>query len=354
MKKLTKGLFVLSLGLMVAGCSCNNDKEPEPIENIYNVNNVYDDVSTNFEAIYNEAVQSTVTIIAKGQIGSGVVYKEEGNVAYVLTNAHVLTDASSNDYTNSNFVDIIFSNYVRVRGEKIFLDKNEDVAVVKIEKSQDYKVAKVIARDSNVSIGETVFAIGNPKGNSFSVTTGVISTNRLETTTDYISGTSSTKTFVFNTTATINPGNSGGALFNSKGEVIAINSMQPSDQTTTRNFNYAIPINHFIDVADYIVTFRETYTKPKLNLEVKSICDYSSSDIAKMGIAVKKGVYITNANEGEEISKGRIITHIEGEEIATSLDYYFKLMEYNKGQTIQLTTTDVYGNNIKTVNLIMK
>lgn len=357
MKKFTKGLMVLSLGsLFIGGCSCNNDKNDGEtrIEYNYDSNHVYDDVSSNLTALYNEAVKSTVVIKTSNgtssQIGSGVVYKEEGNYAYILTNAHVLTDKANVRYYDN--IEVTFSNYTKVKGTFIFLDKNEDVGVISVNKSDNYTVAKIVNSDNDTHIGDQVFSIGNPHGNYFSVSTGVISKNKLETTTDYISGSSATKTYVFNSTATINPGNSGGAMFNSKGEVIAINSMQPNS-TDIRNFNYSIPVNYFIKVANYIVANRTAYERAKINLEVKSICDYSVDQLNTLGIVVKRGVHVSESYE-TEINKGRIITHINGVEIANIDDYKYELLKYSKNETITLTTVDITGTNVRNVNLAMR
>ena len=141
-------------------------------------------------------------------------------------------------------------------------------------------------------------------------------------------------------------------MFNSKGEVIAINSMQPSS-SDLRNFNYSIPINYFIKVADYLVTYRTPYSKTTLGLQVQSICDYSISELKTLGISVKSGVHVIGSSEAE-VSKGRIITHINGEKIETFADYEFELLKYNKNETVSITTTDTLGINTRTVNLIMK
>ena len=355
MKKIVKGMLVLSVGVLLAGCSCNkNDEDVTPqISQVYDTNKVFDDVSTNLQEMYEETKQSTVRVLAGPQLGSGVVYKEEGNYAYILTNAHVVTDKTGNEYYKN--IEIVFSNYVRVKGTCINFDKNEDVAVISVAKSDNYKVADIIGSDTDVKIGESVYSIGNPRGDYFSVTTGVISANRIETTTDYISGSTATTTYVYNSTATINSGNSGGPMFNSDGKLIAINSMQPSD-TTIRNYNYSIPVNYFIKVANYLVNNYQnhtSYTKAKLNIEGESIVNYSVSDLSLLGITVKKGVYITNTSE-EGLTKGRIITHVEGNEIATWSDFEFELLKYGKGEKVTITTTDIVGTNAKPITLEMK
>lgn len=347
MKKFVKGLMVLSVGVLLTGCGCNKENEEKPLiqENEEAVN-----VKTGFEEVYNEAVKSTVRIEAGSQLGSGVVYKEEGNLAYILTNAHVLTDTSNNQ--NYNDIQVTFHNFAKAKGTYIYLDKNEDVAVISVAKSDDYTIAKIVNSDSEVNIGESVFAIGNPYGIHFSMTEGTISSNRIKTSTDYISGTSNTKTYVYNSSATINKGNSGGPLFNMDGEVIAINSMQPSS-SDMRNFNYSIPINYFIKVANHIASTRTLYSKPTLAMEVKSIHEYSTSELKTLGITVERGVYVTASNE-TEIARGRIITHVNGRAISNFSDYEFELLKYTKNDTISLTTTDIVGSQTRTVNIKVK
>ena len=140
-------------------------------------------------------------------------------------------------------------------------------------------------------------------------------------------------------------------MFNSEGEVIAINSMQPSS-ADLRNFNYSIPINYFIKVADYLVTNRTSYQKTTLKIQGKSLCDYSSKELSTMGVTVKNGVHVVSSLD-PLVAIGRIITHVNGEQVETLFDYEFELLKYNKGETITLTTTDIVGANVKNINVKM-
>jgi len=359
MKKFVKGMMFLSIGVLLAGCSCKKgeDGAPVQIEDVYDVNKVYDDVADNISALYEESKKSVVRVVvpidsSSSLIGSGVVYKQEGNYAYIVTNAHVFFDNNMQDYSNN--VEIVFSNYVRVKGTTIKYDRNEDVAVISVPVSDNYTVAKIASNDTNVDIGESVYSIGNPHGNYFSVTTGVISSNRIKTSTSYISGHDS-NTYVFNSTATINQGNSGGAMFNSAGEVIAINTMFPNDTSDAkyRDFNYAIPINHFLKVADHLVTNRTSYVRSHLDLTVTGLCQLPVAELQSLGVTVKKGLYVISSNE-TDVAKGRIITHVNGVEVATLLDYEFELLKYSKNDIVTLTTTDIVNATTRTVNLKMK
>lgn len=301
--------------------------------------------------LYNESVMSVVRILTSNSVGSGLVYKEDEQYAYIITNAHVLSDLYGNNYTSS--LEVVFSNFTRVKAHSIYYDRNEDIAVIRVNKSNNYKVAKIIENDSNVNIGEQVYSIGNPNGNYFSMTTGYISDNRIKTTTDYISGSNSTKTYVYNSSATINPGNSGGPLFNSKGEVIAINSMKPSDYQLKTNHNYSIPINYFIKVANYISTNLTTYNRPTLNIVIKSLFEYTTTELNNLGITTTSGVYVTSSTE-PGLENGKIITHINGKKVRSVEDYEFELLKCNKNATIELNIVDKNGLNTKSITLTTK
>lgn len=351
MKKIFKGMLVLTVGLLLTGCGNNNNtdestKIEQPAEN---ENNIFD-VSSDKVNLYQESVKSVVRIEAGNQIGSGVVYKKESGLAYIITNAHVITDKTGNDYSND--IEVIFHDFSKVKGTFIGLDKNKDVAVISIADNSSCTVAKIVERDNQVVVGESVYAIGNPFGEYFSVTDGVISNNRWKTTTDYISGTTETKTFVYNATATINSGNSGGPLFNSKGEVISINTMQPAD-SSMRNFNYSIPVNYFIKVANHIVKNKTSYVDPKIAIEGKSVCGFSVENLTTLGVTVKNGVYVTKSSE-MGINQGRIITKVNGNVVETFEDYEFELLKYNVGETITIVTTDIIGSNERTVNIVLR
>ena len=107
---------MLSLGLLVcfAGCSNEEQKDTIKIEEQYDSQRVYNDLSDNLVDLYNDCVKSTVKVTGiaaskKTLVGSGVVYKEEGNYAYILTNAHVITtkDGAEQYFVEINIVDMV-------------------------------------------------------------------------------------------------------------------------------------------------------------------------------------------------------------------------------------------------------
>lgn len=346
MKKFLKGIMVVSIGLLLTGCNNNDNPPDDPVIEQNNSSTSVEDLSSDKVALYQQAVQSVVRIEAGSQIGTGVVFKKESGYAYILTNAHVLTDTNGAKYYED--IEVVFHDFSKVQGTYINMDRNRDIAVISVPDNISCVVAKIVAVDTNVKIGTSVFAIGNPRGQYFGVTDGVISANRVKTSTGYISGTNETKTYVYNSTATINSGNSGGPLFNYKGEVVAINTMQPSD-TEIRNFNYSIPINYFIKVANHLMKSQTQYQNATLSGTFTSICDFPVDQLNDLGITVKNGVYVTSSNY--TALNRRIITHINNNPIATVADLEFELLKYSSGENVVIKTTDITGKSVQTKDI---
>lgn len=142
-------------------------------------------------------------------IGSGVVIAQNKNYQLILTNRHVVTDSSGNIAQN---LKVITKNHHSSEAEVVGLpkDSNIDLALLLIKKLPDLSPIWKIGRTNNISQGEKVIAIGHPLEFDFSITNGIISGIR--------------SNYVIQHSAAINPGNSGGPLFNSKGDIIGINT----------------------------------------------------------------------------------------------------------------------------------
>ena len=163
-------------------------------------------------------------------LGSGVIVSGDG---YIVTNNHVVSKATE--------IEVILSDKRDFKGKVVGADPQTDIAVVKI-KATDLPVAP-FGDSSQMKVGDTVMAFGNPFGQYFTVTRGSVSalgrslgdTDRFE---DFIQ-----------TDAAINPGNSGGALVNVRGQVIGINtaiipgSAGPGGEGSFIGIGFAIPSN---------------------------------------------------------------------------------------------------------------
>ncbi len=140
-------------------------------------------------------------------LGSGVIISEDG---IVVTNSHVIESASK--------IFVILGNNQHLEASVIGSDPILDIAVIKINKKvQGLQPAK-LGNSSDIMLGETVIAIGNPYGLNSSVTTGVVSNVRRVLMDDI------GYAIFIQVDASINPGNSGGPLINLDGEVIGINT----------------------------------------------------------------------------------------------------------------------------------
>ena len=169
--------------------------------------------------------------ILQGQ-GSGFIIDSDG---YILTNAHVVEGAEK--------VRVQLNNNKEYNADVIGIDKRTDVALVKIQ-GDHLPVAKIGDSDQ-VQVGDWVLAIGSPFGFSHTATQGIVSAvARNLPSGDYVP--------FIQTDAAINPGNSGGPLFNSKGEVIAINSQIYSRSGAFNGLAFSIPINMAKNIADQL------------------------------------------------------------------------------------------------------
>lgn len=182
-------------------------------------------IKTRQASFFNQVLEATGS-------GSGIIYKEDDEKVYIVTNNHVVDNADS--------VSISITGDEQVKASLVGKDAQSDLAVISVLKS-DLKAAGIesvniakFADSSNIEVGEYVLAIGNALGEGKTVTQGIISAQNKEVNID------GKKLTVLQTDAAINPGNSGGALVNSNGEVIGINTAKLSS-SAIEGMGYAIP-----------------------------------------------------------------------------------------------------------------
>jgi S1-C subfamily serine protease len=161
-------------------------------------------VGEDFSNVIEDVVESVVTVRTDVSQGTGFLLTDNG---YIVTNAHVLVDAS--------YVDIVTYDQTETRAEFIGYDGTFDLALLKIE--GNYQSIE-LADSDYVQVGEKVIAIGNPLGLQFSVSQGIVSATQR-------TGSNGLNVYI-QTDAALNPGNSGGPLINTDGEVIGINNFK--------------------------------------------------------------------------------------------------------------------------------
>lgn len=341
-----KVLMLLLVGLMICGCSCNNEevKCPSCEGNTDKTTTV---INNEYTELYKETAPSVVKIALKNKNtkkvnyqGSGVVVFEEGNYAYVVTNYHVVSGLS-----NSLEIEIYFSNEKGVQTGKSEIatlmgtDSKEDVAILRINKSEKYKLAK-LGDSSKVEEGDFVYTIGSPT-DYFNVTTsGYIISNDILTKYDVKNTNVPVDIYELTFSAPISPGNSGGALFNLKGELIGITTYNHTDITYLYS---ALPINFFMKVAKYILAEGKEYTRPSLNISTISVNTLGTDrDVYGISSDVYTGAYVKESREAN-IPVQSVIVAINGVEINSSNDLGKELLKYSVGDTIKVKTMNKNG-----------
>jgi len=262
--------------------------------------------------------------------GSGFIVGMNDTELLIATNNHVIEDAIKIEIT---FIDDAILE-ATVKGT----DAIADLAIIAVPLntiSADTLGAIRVATLGNseeVQLGEMAIAIGNALGYGQSVTVGYISAKDREVNVD------GNTMVLLQTDAAINGGNSGGPLFNTKGEVIGINSVKYAD-TDVEGMCFAIPISRAIPILSELMT-RETLTddeKGALGISTRTV----DEDIAYLyGWPI--GAYIISVVEGSPAEAanlyiGDIVTSVNGVTITTSDQLVAAVSSYRHGATIELT-----------------
>jgi len=174
---------------------------------------------------------------AEKSLGSGVIVNKNG---FILTNDHVIDQATKIQVA----IDGDPNHY---NAHVVGIDKDTDIAVIKIDASHDLPVAK-LGNSDGVQVGDWVLAFGSPFGLNSTVTAGIISAKDRA-----MSGDRQFQRFI-QTDAAINPGNSGGPLVNMAGEVIGINTAIYTGGRGFEGVGFAMPSNAVIGVYNQLIT----------------------------------------------------------------------------------------------------
>ncbi|WP_423217661.1 S1C family serine protease [Streptococcus equinus] len=270
--------------------------------------------------------------------GSGVIYKKDGNSAYVVTNNHVVDGAEQ--------LEIMLSDGTKVVGELVGADTYSDIAVVKIASDKVSTVAE-FADSDKITVGETAIAIGSPLGTDYanSVTQGIVSSlSRTVTMTNDDGETISTN--AIQTDAAINPGNSGGALINIEGQVIGINSSKISSTSSSgesvEGMGFAIPSNDVVKIINQLEENGKVI-RPALGITMANLSDLSTVSISHLNIptSVTSGVVVASVQSGMPaegtLERYDVITAIDDEEVNSITDLQSILYGHSTGDSVKVT-----------------
>ena len=311
------------------------------------VSSVVENVMPSIVSITNMSVQEVQNYFGgtskqeSESAGTGIIISQNDSELLVVTNNHVVA--------GSDTLTVTFADGNSVEANIKGTDSEYDVAVVAVPLdsiSEDTKKAISVATlgdSTELKVGEPAIAIGNALGYGQSVTTGVISAlNRSVSETDQTTGeTTESSVKLIQTDAAINPGNSGGALVNASGEVIGINSSKLVGDSV-EGVGYAIPIS---DVSDLIENLMNQETKTKV-----AEADQGAIGIKGMSVSTEysqqlnmpEGVYVSEATKGggaekAGMTRGCIITGINGTTVSSMDDLQEQLQYYAKGDEVELT-----------------
>jgi S1-C subfamily serine protease len=324
----------------------------------------YDPEELNNIAVYKRVLPSVVNITSTTLVfnffygavpqhgqGSGFILDKAG---HVLTNFHVVDGANRG-------IEVMLSNKRRYAAKVVGTDKVHDLALLQISAPNLEPVT--LANSSDLSVGQKVYAIGNPFGLSGTMTRGIISSIRT------IGGSEGAPIEdAIQTDAAINPGNSGGPLLNSRGEVIGINTMIASngaDQSS--GIGFAIPINTAKAVLGDLTRYGRV-KRPGLGIMSYAI----GPDLAsQMGLAVDAGVLVQKLIPGGAAERagmrggnqqayvgntaimlgGDLIVAIDGQQVTDTQDINAIMDKHQAGDTVSVTF--YRGRHQMTLRLIL-
>ena len=252
-------------------------------------------------------------------LGSGVII--DGKRGFIITNKHVIL--------KSKTITVTLKDGREFTAQIVGADSDSDLAVLRIS-SPEALPDITMGDSSNLLIGETVIAIGNPFGFSNTVTTGVISAkNRSVRTDDMVY-----HDFI-QTDASINPGNSGGPLLNINGELIGINI---AIYAKARGIGFAIPINTAKRIVSDLIRYGEVIPA-WIGITIQDI----DEDLARYlkasainGVLVKKAEKIGPARKAG-IREGDIILSMNTRDIASEKDFHKSMNALSPGEKIDIT-----------------
>jgi S1-C subfamily serine protease len=248
------------------------------------------DEQATIEGLYARENPSVVNITIYGQQGrqvaalgegSGFVFDASGDI---VTNAHVVQHADQ--------LEVTFSDGTVLAAKIVGQDLNSDLAVVKVDQLPANAQPLALAQMSDLAVGETVVAIGNPFGLDGSISKGIISALGR----NISSLTSFSIPEAIQTDAAINPGNSGGPLLDLAGHVVGVNAQIATGGTSSSNsgVGFAIPVNIVSKVIPELIK-NGKYDWAWLGIRGGNV---TPSLVDAMKLPVNRGAYVVEASAG--------------------------------------------------------
>ncbi len=263
--------------------------------------------------------------------GSGFIWDEQG---HVVTNLHVVQGGSSAIVKLSDGRDF----------EATFVGGSEthDIAVLKIVAAKDAPAPIPVGTSGDVQVGQKVFAIGNPFGLDWTLTTGIVSA--LDRSLSEEDG--RVIQHLIQTDAAINPGNSGGPLLDSAGRLIGMNTAIFSPSGASAGIGFAVPVDTINRVAPELIA-NGRYAPPSLGIEVDEMLSRAvarqlgvqGAAIARVqqgGTGERAGLRGARLERRNSIVPGDVIVAVNGKEVDSGALLSARLDDYKPGDTVRL------------------
>lgn len=249
--------------------------------------------------------------------GSGIIITSDG---YVITNAHVVGNSKT-----LYLIQVVTSDGKQYKAGVVGYDTRTDLALLKMDDASGLKVAN-FGNSKDVSLGESVIAIGNPGGVKYnnSITQGIVSA------VDRQSSITTNVKFI-QTDAAINPGNSGGALVNMYGQVIGVSSAKIA-ATDYEGMGFAIPSATVKDVIDDIMKYGYVQGRVKIGVTGENV---QSRGNTPAGIAIYS-IDEDGPCANTDLKENDIITGADGKKVSNFAEFYDILESHKAGDTIEL------------------
>lgn len=255
---------------------------------------------------------------------------------YLITNEHVVKDGDG--------FDIVFADETKADGYLIGADEKNDIAVLYFDSDNTHPIM-TIGDSDDLTVGELVIAVGNPKGQTLfsSVTLGVVggvNRNLIDS-----SGTRNTINKYIQHDAAINAGNSGGGLYNLDGELVGINSVKYISTATAEieGLNFAIPINLVKEICKEIRETGKYDGTVSFGITVSEVSALTKAGRIQYNVPddVSEGIVVISVNAGDSsdgvLEANDIIVVADNVVITKSANLQEVLRNHRMGDTIELT-----------------
>ena len=305
------------------------------VKNITTSELVENSISSSVDKVYG----STVAVLAykDGKListGTGFIYKIVGKDAYIMTNNHVIDGA---DEAKVEFND----NDKKIDAKIIGGDKYADIAVLTIP-DDEYQAVE-IGENEKLKLGDTIFTVGTPMGDSYkgTVTKGILSGKDRMVEVNVTSSTADYYMKVIQIDAAVNPGNSGGPLCDVAGNVIGVISLKIVEDRV-EGMGFAIPIEDALKYAKLIEEGGKI-SRPYIGISMLDLTEeyYLWQNRVTIPDGIDEGIAVVSVEKGSPadkagLKKNDIITKLGGEDTRSLAEFRYELYKHEVGEKVEI------------------